>query len=243
MWKSTASWDRGVEGNTSTTAGSMAYKKRLSFPPVRGFREWSAKQEKPPPGSKFQAGSRLLTSCRDPIPAEVATDISRELGDRLYAVYAEAMEIKQRAPIEPPRADPIFRFEDAWQGSSRPVAGKELLIDHKREMRRAGPMGRTTGLENKLGGGKADPRWTSAPGAPKYKTDSLMQRSLEIPKINTLAAWFDQYGKPLQKPPPGMLSEFHASHKIVGTAGKSNTVNIKRGRIFMPGHVEDLGMY
>ena len=78
MWKSTASWARGTEGDTAQTAGSQAYKKRLSFPPVHGFREWSAKQENPPPGSKFQAGSRLLTECRDAIPAEVASDVSRE---------------------------------------------------------------------------------------------------------------------------------------------------------------------
>ena len=44
MWKSTASWARGTEGNTSQTAGSQAYKKRLSFPPVHGFGEWSVKQ-------------------------------------------------------------------------------------------------------------------------------------------------------------------------------------------------------
>ena len=243
MWKSTASWARGTEGDTAQTAGSQAYNKRLSFPPVHGFREWSAKQENPPPGSKFQAGSRLLTECRDAIPAEVASDVSRELGDRLYAVYSEAMKIKQRPEKEPVTVDKMFRFEDAWQGSSKPKAGSEVIIDHKRELRRAGPMGKTTGLENKPGGGKADPRWTDPPGAPKHKTESIMQRSLEVPKINSLAAWFDQYGKPLRKPPPGYLSEFHASHKIVGTVGKSNTVNCKKGRIFMPGHVEDLGMY
>ena len=82
-----------------------------------------------------------------------------------------------------------------------------------------------------------------APGAPEHKTSSMMQRGLEIPPINTLAQWFDQYGRPLNEPPPGMLSSFHKSHKIVGTVGKSSSVNIKQGRIFMPGHVEDLGMY
>ena len=149
------SWARGTEGDTAQTAGSQAYKKRLSFPPVHGFREWSAKQENPPPGSKFQAGSRLLTECRDAIPAEVASDVSRELGDRLYAVYSEAMKIKQRPEKEPVTVDKMFRFEDAWQGSSKPKAGSEVIIDHKRELRRAGPMGKTTGLENKPGGGKA----------------------------------------------------------------------------------------
>ena len=48
MWKSTASWARGTEGNTSQTGGSQAYKKRLSFPPVHGFGEWSVKQYVPP---------------------------------------------------------------------------------------------------------------------------------------------------------------------------------------------------
>lgn len=267
MWKSTASWARGTEGNTAETGGAKAYKKRLSFPPVHGFREWSVKQcvrsallcmhsdsrlthfvwrvyrENPPPGSKFQAGSRLLTECRDPIPAEVASDISRELGDRLYAVYSEAMKVTQRPEREPIVVDKMFRFEDAWQGSSRPQPGKEVIIDHKRELRRAGPMGKTTALANKPGGGHADPRWTDPPGAKEHMTQSVMQRSIEVPKIKTLTAWFDQYGKPLRKPPPGYLSEFHASHKIVGTVGKSNTVNCKKGRIFMPGHVEDLGMY
>ena len=33
------------------------------------------------------------------------------------------------------------------------------------------------------------------------------------------------------------------SKLVVGTAGKSNTVNLKHGRIFQPGHVEDLGNY
>lgn len=173
----------------------------------------------------------------------MASDISRELGDRLYAVYAEAMKIKQRPEREPIVVDPVFRFEDAWQGSSRPKPGKEVIIDHKRELRRAGPMGKTTALATKPGGGHADPRWTAPPGAGEHMTQSVMQRSIEVPNIKSLAAWFDQYGKPLRKPPPGYLSEFHASHKIVGTAGKSNTVNCKKGRIFMPGHVEDLGMY
>ena len=44
MWKSTASWARGTEGNTAETGGAKAYKKRLSFPPVHGFGEWSVKQ-------------------------------------------------------------------------------------------------------------------------------------------------------------------------------------------------------
>ena len=47
MWKSTASWARGTEGNTAQTGGSQAYKKRLSFPPVHGFGEWSVKQYVP----------------------------------------------------------------------------------------------------------------------------------------------------------------------------------------------------
>ena len=161
----------------------------------------------------------------------------------MYAVYSEAMKVTQRPEREPIVVDKMFRFEDAWQGSSRPKPGKEVIIDHKREMRRAGPMGKTTALANKPGGGHADPRWTDPPGAKEHMTQSVMQRSIEVPKIKTLAAWFDQYGKPLRKPPPGYLSEFHASHKIVGTVGKSNTVNCKKGRIFMPGHVEDLGMY
>ena len=70
------------------------------------------------------------------------------------------------------------------------MSGKEVVINHKVEKRRAGPMGRTTGLELKPGGGKADPRWTEPPGAPPHKTDSMMQKSLEVPKINTLSAWF-----------------------------------------------------
>lgn len=245
MWKSTSSWARGTEGDTGRTGGSEAYKKTLSFPPVHGFREWSVKQENPTPGSSFQAGSRLMTETRQPVPTEVCTDVARALGDRLYKVYADAMKIKQYPPRDPDtvKAEKIFRFEDAWQGASRPKVGKDVVINHKVEMRRAGPMGKSTGLQNRAGAGKADPRWTEAPGAPKHYTDSIMQKSLQVPKINTLQQWFDQYGKPLNQPPPGQYSTYIKSQKIVGTAGKSNTVNLKHGRIFQPGHIEDLGMY
>ena len=251
MWKSTSSWARGTEGDTGRTGGSEAYKKTLSFPPVHGFREWSVKQENPTPGSSFQAGSRLMTETRQPVPTEVCTDVARALGDRLYKVYSDAMKIKQYPPRDPDtvrrsaaavrcpgqpsstcvgsilleltrsadchaqvKAEKIFRFEDAWQGASRPKVGKDVVINHKVEMRRAGPMGKSTGLQNRAGAGKADPRWTEAPGAPKHYTDSIMQKSLQVPKINTLQQWFDQYGKPLNQPPPGQYSTYIKSQKI-----------------------------
>ena len=141
MWKSQSSWPRDSTKMRSTKSyvGANATKNtQLSFPPVRGFREWSVKQENPPPGSKFQAGSRLLTECRDAVPPEVCDELAGVLGDKLYKTYMDAMQIKQRPAKPPPETEPMFRFSDAWQGASYPKSNGDVVIDHKRELRRAG---------------------------------------------------------------------------------------------------------
>ena len=97
---------------------------------------------------------------------------------------------RARARVRVPK--PLGAASCALLSPAGGVAGSRTL--NAGAVGRHRPLGKSTGLEKRAGGGKADPRWTVAPGAPDYKTDSLLQKGLEIPPINTLSQWFDQYG-------------------------------------------------
>ena len=65
----------------------------LSFPPVSGFRQWSQKQDNQPPGASFQAGGRLKTTVKAPLPQSACDELKAVMGDKLYTVYCADMGI------------------------------------------------------------------------------------------------------------------------------------------------------
>ena len=108
----------------SATAMPVHDPKR-AFPPTMGT--FSLKQDRrtyfgDPPGEKLPM-SVWLKPGQKPIKLSAAAkvDLARAIGEKNMRVLDAGIGFAPGRETEPPRMDPIFRYETAWQTAPRPV--------------------------------------------------------------------------------------------------------------------------